>query len=79
MSSAHRRSSAPIAHSAAGLFEATVLECEDPADHEESEDICFEFETLQTEPIDLDVHVTVDSRPIAELGLPGRVVFGRKE
>jgi hypothetical protein len=56
-----------------------VLERDDPADREEIEDIAFEFEALQTTAIELDVEVIVDARPIAELSLTGRVVFGRKE
>lgn len=56
-----------------------VLEHDDPEDREEIEDIGFEFEALQTSGIELDVDIIVDSGPIAELGIPGRVVFGRKE
>ncbi|WP_211241466.1 hypothetical protein [Cystobacter fuscus] len=56
-----------------------ILERDDPDDREELDDIAFEFEALQTHGIELDVKVIVDARPIAELDLPGRVVFGRKE
>jgi len=56
-----------------------VLEHDDPDDREEIADIGFELEALQTSGITLDVDIIVDSRPIAELDVPGRVVFGRKE
>ncbi|OJT26235.1 hypothetical protein BO221_07965 [Archangium sp. Cb G35] len=56
-----------------------VLERDDPNDREEVDDIAFEFQALQTQGIELDVKVIVDARPIHELALPGRLVFGRKE
>jgi hypothetical protein len=56
-----------------------VLERDDPDDREELEDIAFEFEALQTRGVELDMKVIVDARPIQEINLPGRVVFGRKE
>lgn len=56
-----------------------VLERDDPDDREEIEDIVFEYEALQRTGIELDVDVIIDGRPVAELGLPGRVVFGRRE
>ncbi|KIG16804.1 hypothetical protein DB30_04148 [Enhygromyxa salina] len=55
-----------------------VIERDSSDDREEIEDITFEFEALQVQGIDLDVDVIVDDGPIAEIGLPGRVVFGRK-
>ena len=56
-----------------------VLEREDPVDREELEDIVFEFEALQEGNVEVDMDVIVDARPIHEMDLPGRVVFGRKE
>jgi hypothetical protein len=56
-----------------------VLEQDDPDDREEVDDIAFEFEALQTQGIELEVKVIVDTRPIHEIELLGRIVFGRKE
>jgi hypothetical protein len=56
-----------------------VLERDAPEDREEIEDIAFEFEALQTRGIQLEVVILVDSGPITDIVLPGRVVFGRKE
>ena len=56
-----------------------VLAQEDTRDREEIEDISFLLATLQTRDIDIKVDVLVDRRPISDLELPGRVVFGRKE
>lgn len=56
-----------------------ILERDDPDDREEIGDVGFEFEALQMTGIELDVDVIVDGRPIANLDLPGRVVFARKE
>ncbi len=56
-----------------------VLEQDDRDIQEELDDVVFEFEALQVKNIKLDIRVIVDSRPIEELNLPGRVVFGRKE
>jgi hypothetical protein len=56
-----------------------VLEREDPADREEIDDIRFEFEALQATGIEIDVDVLVDSRPIEQIKLPMRTVYGRKE
>ncbi len=56
-----------------------VLERDEPDDREEIDDIAFGFEALQMQEIDLEVHIIADARPISEITLPGRVVFGRKE
>lgn len=56
-----------------------LFERDDPDDREELEDIAFEFEALQSHGIELDVKVIVDARPVHEINLPGRIVFGRKE
>jgi hypothetical protein len=56
-----------------------LLARDDPGDREELEDIAFEFEALQSHRIELDVKVIVDTRPVQEINLPGRIVFGRKE
>jgi len=56
-----------------------VLERDDPDDREEVDDIAFEFEALQIHGVDLYKKVIVDTRPIWELNLPGRPVYGRKE
>ena len=56
-----------------------LFDRDDVDDREEIEDITFEFAALQIKDIDIDVDVIVDRRPISDLELPGRVVFGRKE
>jgi hypothetical protein len=58
---------------------AFVLERDESADREEIADIAFKFEALQAQGIDLEVDIVADARPIWEITLPGRVVFGRKE
>lgn len=56
-----------------------VLERERSEDREEIEDIVFEFEALQMTGIAVEVDVSVDTRPVAELALPGRMIYLRKE
>ncbi|WAS93143.1 hypothetical protein [Nannocystis punicea] len=48
-------------------------------DREEIDDIAFEFESLQDRGIELETTILVDARPVEQLALPGRVVFGRRE
>ena len=56
-----------------------IIQQEDLADRSDIEDIVFEFEALQVEGVDVDVWVFVDDRPLADLEMPKRVVFIRKE
>ena len=56
-----------------------LLEREDDIAREEIDDIAFEFEALQERDLNTEVVVMVDARPMADLALPGRVVFGRRE
>jgi hypothetical protein len=56
-----------------------LLAHDDPRDREEIDDIEFEFEALQDSIVEVDVDILIDRRPIHEIELPGRLVYGRKE
>ena len=56
-----------------------LLERDDSRDREEINDIVFEFEALQEGAVEVRVDVLVDRRPLSEIDLPGRAVFGRRE
>ena len=56
-----------------------LLEHESSADREEIDDIVFEYEALQDGYVDIEVNVLVDQRDVADIDLPGRAVFGRRE
>ena len=56
-----------------------LLENDDPKDREEIGEIAFEFEALQEADIDIDVTVVADPRPIEQVTVPGRIVYGRRE
>ena len=56
-----------------------LLHDESLQDREEIDDIAFEFEALQERSVQIDLHITIDSRPIHLYPMPGRVVFGRWE
>jgi hypothetical protein len=56
-----------------------LLEQDEFDDRDEIEDIGLTFEALQSSGIELYIDIIVDRRPLAELGMRGRVVFGRKE
>ncbi len=73
-----RRATLELASSGA-IWLRFVLERDDQTDREELNDIAFEFEALQARRIELHVEIIIDARPIEELNLPGRTVFGRKE
>ena len=55
-----------------------LLEHDEPDDIEDIEDIIFEFEALQSGPV-VKSQILFDSRPISEIGFPGRMVYCRKE
>ena len=55
-----------------------LLERDGPEEIEDVEDIIFEFEALQIGPV-VESHVLIDSRPLSEVGVPGRMVYCRKE
>ncbi len=56
-----------------------LLQHESEEDREEIEDIVFEFEALQLSGIDVEVIVSVDTRPLDELRLSGRMIYARRE
>lgn len=56
-----------------------LLERDIAADREEINDIAFEFEALQDSDVEIEIKILSDTRPLDELFLPGRVVYGRKE
>lgn len=66
----------PSADAARVVF---LLEHESAEDREEIRDMVFEFEALQDRATDVKVEILVDARPLDDLKLAGRVVYGRKE
>jgi hypothetical protein len=58
-----------------------LLAHDDPMDREEIEEIAFEFEfeTLQDADISIEVDVVCDAGPLADIRLPGRIVYVRRE
>jgi len=56
-----------------------LLERECAEDRDEIDDVVFEFEALQSARNEVDVEVLVDDRPIQDIVLPGRVIYGRRE
>jgi hypothetical protein len=62
-----------------GISICFVLKHDDPEDREEIDDIVFEFSAHQPSKLDFDVFVRVESSPLYELNIPGRMVYARKE
>lgn len=55
-----------------------LLEEDDDEDREEIDDVAFGFEALQSRPVEIETHVEVSRASIADVALPGRVVYGRR-
>jgi hypothetical protein len=62
-----------------GIRLGFLLQRDDVEDREEIDDLVSEFEALQDTNTDISFDVIVDARPIQDVQLSGRIVYGRKE